>query len=51
VEASTLFIFLGWSLISVASDHTIHVSGFGGMDAGVWELDSMAQIDVAFGHG
>jgi hypothetical protein len=29
----------------------VHVSGFGGEDSGVLELDSMDMTDAVFGHG
>jgi hypothetical protein len=31
--------------------HPVHVSGFGGQDLGVLELDAMSSADAVFGYG
>jgi hypothetical protein len=37
--------------LSFLPNHPGHVSGFGGQDRGVLELDTMSPADTVFGHG
>jgi hypothetical protein len=37
--------------LSGLPDRPVHVSGYGRYNAGVLELDVMAQPDAVFGHG
>jgi hypothetical protein len=37
--------------LSGLPDHLVHVSGFGGQDLGVLELDAMSLVDAMFGYG
>jgi hypothetical protein len=48
-KPSSLFRLLGWS--SNHSPDDIHVSGFGGEDAGIMYLDVMYQDDTVLCHG
>jgi hypothetical protein len=34
----------------VFPDHPVHVSGLGGEDGGVLELDEVALVNAVFGH-
>jgi hypothetical protein len=42
----SLFILLGWSLVSIVSIASMIVFGFVVGDAGVLDLDVMFQVDV-----